>query len=269
MKLQASLFVFLLFMTGSGFPLAEEQDFAATEATDKETVVLLHGFARGKFAMWPLSWRLEEAGFEVVRIGYDSLRESPEEILAGVSRQIDACCRELSRPVHFVGHSLGGLVIRAYLAENELEHRGRVVLIGTPNKGTPVVDQYRDAWWMNLAGPTAKSLGTGPKDFPSTLPAPDYAVGVIAGLKEGGILKDAIPGNDDGLVPVESTKLEGMADFIIVNSSHSRMRYSDEVARQTVAFLRRGEFDYEKSASAELESGRNGSGSLSGVPGPR
>jgi len=203
--------------------------------------------------MWPLAWHFEQAGFDVVRIGYDSLGDSPGEILADVSRQIDACCKALDQPVHFVGHSLGGLVIRAYLANNELPTRGRIVLIGTPNNGTPLVDKYHDAWWMKLAGPTAQQLGTASNNFPATLPPPDYEVGVIAGLKENGFLPDAIPGADDGLVPVESTKLEGMADFIIVETSHSRMRYSDEVARQAIAFLRDGRFAHAHGSAGGVE----------------
>ena len=192
--------------------------------------------------MWLLASRIERAGFDVVRIGYDSLHDAPEAILEDVARQIDACCRALPMPVHFVGHSLGGLVVRAYLAESRVANLGRVVLIGVPNNGTPLVDRSRDSWWMDLAGPTARSLGTGSDSFPASLPNPDYPTGVIAGSRSGGFPLDGIPGADDGLVPVESTKVPGMVDFIVVESGHSFMRYSNEVARQTIAFLRRGEF---------------------------
>lgn len=192
--------------------------------------------------MWFLASRIERAGFHVVRIGYNSLADSPERIIVAVSQKIDACCKASPKPVHFVGHSLGGLIIRAYLAENRPRVLGRVVLIATPNAGTPVVDNYRNSWWMGLAGPTAKSLGTGPDSFPNSLPAPDYPVGVIAGIwSRHGV--DLIPGDDDGLVSLESTKVTGMADFIIVESNHAWMRYSQEVARQTIAFLRCGTFE--------------------------
>ena len=192
--------------------------------------------------MWPMAVRIEKAGFDVVRIGYDSLRQTPEQILAEVSRQIDACCANLPASVHFVGHSLGGLMIRAYLAGHEVRSRGRVVLIATPNAGTPLVDAYGDAWWMDLVGPTAKSLGTGLDSFPNSLPKPDYPVGVIAGVREYRLLEDLIPGEHDGLVPLESTRIDGMVDFITVDSNHAFLRYSREVARQTVAFLRTGRF---------------------------
>jgi pimeloyl-ACP methyl ester carboxylesterase len=234
--------VFCLIMVVVGVSTcAGERTSDAHHLTDRETVVLLHGLGRSEAAMWLLASRIEAAGFDVVRIGYHSLGDPPERILAAVSRQIDACCKASLKPVHFVGYSLGGLIIRAYLAENKLRTLGRVVLIATPNAGTPLVDAYRDSWWMDLAGPTAKSLGTGPDSFPNSLPAPDYPVGVIAGVREAPFV-DVIPGEDDGLVPLESTKVVGMVDFVIVESNHMLMRYSQEVARQTIAFLRTGEF---------------------------
>jgi pimeloyl-ACP methyl ester carboxylesterase len=229
-------------------------------ATERETVVLLHGLGRGEAAMWFLASRIERAGFHVVRIGYNSLADSPERIIVAVSQKIDACCKASPKPIHFVGHSLGGLIIRAYLAENRPRVLGRVVLIATPNAGTPVVDNYRNSWWMGLAGPTAKSLGTGPDSFPNSLPAPDYPVGVIAGIwSRHGV--DLIPGDDDGLVPLESTKVTGMADFIIVASNHAWMRYSQEVTRQTIAFLRSGRFLRDGGEAAAVKRVRIGLGS--------
>jgi pimeloyl-ACP methyl ester carboxylesterase len=181
----------------------------------------------------------EAADFEVGRIDYDSLSDPLERIVATVSQKINAC-KASPKLVHFVGHSLGGLIIRAYLAENELRVPGRVVLIATSNAGTPLVDGYRDSWWMDLAGPTAKTLGTDPESFPNSLPAADYPVGVVAGVRDARF--DLIPGDDDGLVPLESTKVAGIVAFITVESDHVWMRYSQEVARQTIAFLRTGAF---------------------------
>ena len=195
--------------------------------------------------MWLLASRIERAGFNVVRIGYRSLSDPPEVILASIGRQIDACCKDSPRPVHFVGHSLGGLFIRAYLAENRLQTPGRVVLIATPNGGTPLVDAFRNSWLLALAGPTARKLGTDVDSFPNSLPAPDYPVGVIAGVVKRPLV-DLIPGEDDGLVPLASAKITGMADLAIVKSNHAWLRYSQEAARQTIAFLRNGAFAHDE-----------------------
>lgn len=246
MKRVIRLLAGVLALLGLGLQVCATQGVTGVdeggEGGERETVVLLHGLGRTRAAMWPLAARIEKAGFDVVRIGYDSLRHSPEQILAEVSRQIDTCCAHRPEPVHFVGHSLGGLMIRGYLAGHQVPTLGRVVLIATPNSGTPLVDAYGDAWWMGLAGPTAKRLGTGLESFPNSLPKPDYPVGVIAGTREYWPIKDLIPGEHDGLVPLESTRIDGMVDFITVDSNHAFLRYSQEVADQTIAFLRTGRF---------------------------
>jgi len=243
MKLCRNLTASLLIALGIANAAASaESPPAAEDQATQDTVVLLHGLWRSRTAMWLMSHRLENAGFQVQNIGYDSTHETPEQILNSVAAQIDACCKALPHTVHFVGHSLGGLIIRAYLADNAVRRQGRVVLIGTPNKGTPLVDAFQDSWWLALAGPTARALGTGPDSFPKSLPPPEYPVGVIAGLSENGLAQHLLADSSDGMVPVESTKLVGMVDFILVESGHSSMRYSEEVARQTISFLRRGRF---------------------------
>jgi len=243
MKLCRNLTASLLIALGIANAAASaESPPAAEDQATQDTVVLLHGLWRSRTAMWLMSHRLENAGFQVQNIGYDSTHETPEQILNSVAAQIDACCKALPHTVHFVGHSLGGLIIRAYLADNAVRQQGRVVLIGTPNRGTPLVDAFQDSWWLALAGPTARALGTGPDSFPKSLPPPEYPVGVIAGLSENGLAQHLLADSSDGMVPVESTKLVGMVDFILVESGHSSMRYSEEVARQTISFLRRGRF---------------------------
>jgi pimeloyl-ACP methyl ester carboxylesterase len=235
--------IFALFscLSSGCAPLTEAKD-AQGAGNKSETVVLLHGFGRSNTAMWLLARRLQSAGYNVVRVGYDSLQSSPGEILQDISQKIEACCKNLEQPVHFVGHSLGGLMIRAYLGQHKIKQMGRAVLIGTPNEGTPLVDIFKDSWWMQFTGPTARALGTDSSSFPNTLPVPDYPLGIIAGVTENGFFSDQIPGKDDGLVPVESTFLEGMSDFIIIETNHTMMRYNEEVALQAIEFLKRGKF---------------------------
>ncbi len=215
---------------------------SAAGASPQPTVVLLHGLGRSTLAMWRMEDRLESAGFRVESIGYRSLTRTPAQIIETVERQIRACCEAVDGTLHFVGHSLGGLLIRAYLQRHEVPQLGRVVLIGTPNQGTEIVDRFRDRWWMRLAGPTALALGTDEDSLPSTLEPPYYPVGVIAGVSGSGRNDAFLPGDDDGLVSVEAARLEGMTDFVIVDSSHSLMRYDDEVMEQTITFLRQGRF---------------------------
>lgn len=214
----------------------------SSEPGEKEVVVLLHGLARSNMAMWRLKQRLEEADYHVETIGYASFNRTSQDIILEISQQINDCCRSINNRVHFVGHSLGGLLIRAYLVENRLDNLGRVVLIGTPNHGSEVADYANRKWWGHFAGPAALSLGTTKESFPNTLPEPDYPVGIIAGVSSSDN-EELIPGLDDGLVSVESTKLTNMQDFIAVPSGHSMMRYNKVVASQTIHFLKHGQFN--------------------------
>ncbi len=234
---------------------AAGQDLPSEQASDREVVVLLHGLARNNMSMWLLAHRLEEAGFHVERIGYSSLKASPLEILEEVSSQIDTCCSSHHETVHYVGHSLGGLLIRAYLQERRPDNLGRVVLMGTPNQGTPIVDRFRDHWWMKLLGPTTNALGTDSESFPNSLEPPWYPVGVIAGVANRGNNDPWLPGADDGLVTVEATRLEGMSDFIVIRTGHTFMRYDRDVARQTINFLNEGEFSREQEERPLLPDG--------------
>ncbi|MDP6622451.1 MAG: alpha/beta hydrolase [Alphaproteobacteria bacterium] len=210
---------------------------------DKDVVVVLHGLGRSKMAMWLLASRLEDAGYKVARVGYHSLQDTPKQIIADIEGQIDACCLGVSPKLHFVGHSLGGLLIRAYLKDHKVANLGRVVLIGTPNTGSTIVDNLRHKWWFQVLGPMARSLGTDAGSFPANIGQPDYPLGVIAGKRTSTLNDGLLPGDDDGLVSVESTKIAGMADFVVVESGHSAMRYDKSVARFVVSFLQTGKFD--------------------------
>ncbi|MCG7915732.1 MAG: alpha/beta fold hydrolase [Candidatus Thiodiazotropha weberae] len=222
---------------------AWENQAESSEPGEKEVVVLLHGLARSNTAMWLLKQRLEEAGFHVEAIDYASFNQTSQQIIGNITNQINECCKSINNRVHLVGHSLGGLLIRAYLEHNQIQNLGRVVLVGTPNQGSEVADYANQKWWGQLAGQAALSLGTTKESFPNTLPEPDYPVGIIAGVRESDN-EELIPGLDDGLVSVESTKLRNMQDFIAVPSGHSMMRYNKVVATQTIIFLKSGKFNH-------------------------
>jgi len=209
---------------------------------NKEIIVLLHGLGRSNASMWLLASRLEDAGYYVQRVGYSSLNQNPDDILKDVSSQINQCCRKHTQSVHFVGHSLGGLMVRAYLQNNKVDKLGRVVLLGTPNKGTEAADHFSNSCLMDILGPTAKALGTDDKSFPKSLKVPYYPVGIIAGEIKSKFNDPVIPGKDDGIVSVEATKIDGMTDFIIIKTGHSMMRYNREVADQTIEFIKNGLF---------------------------
>jgi len=212
-------------------------------SSDAESVILLHGYGRTTFSMRPLQGRLEKAGFDVHNIGYPSMRRSPEELVEILDDQLESCCRTSPR-VHFVTHSLGGILARAYLAENYLENMGRVVMLAPPNQGSELADiANRSILLQAILGPTAVQLGTGKDSLPNRLPPPWYELGIIAGIDDiNPVGSFFVPDPSDGTVSVASTRLEGMRDFVTVRKSHTFIMRSADVADYVIQFLRTGRF---------------------------
>ena len=148
----------------------------------------------------------------------------------------------MRNPPYIKGFNSGWKLIRSYLGESKPKNLGRVVILGSPNKGTPVVEMYKDKWYFCLAGPAAKSLSSLGSKFLTSLKKPDYPLGVIAGVHKNSRYSSVLKGQDDGLVSVDSAKVEGMTDFIIVESSHTWLRNSIEASQQTINFLKHEEF---------------------------
>ena len=129
-----------------------------------------------------MAWTLEEAGYRVANIDYPSRRYSIEELAPlAVEAGIHACSDDVDL-VHFVTHSLGGILVRYYFADNELDTLGRVVMLGPPNQGSNAADALRGVpgfEWLN--GPAGYQLGKGEESIPLMLGPPDFDVGIIAG----------------------------------------------------------------------------------------
>ena len=193
--------------------------------------------------MRPLQQRLSEAGYQVHNLGYASTRSAPEKLVGQVGEAVERRCSGASK-LHFVTHSLGGILARAYLSREPSQRAGRVVMLAPPNRGSEVVDRLGNL--IRLLGPTAQELGTAPDSLPNRLPSPDFELGVIAGTGSLHPFADGVlEGAHDGTVRVESTRLEGMSDFLALPVSHTFIMRSPEVARQVLCFLRTGRFDRE------------------------
>lgn len=217
----------------------------STTSQANECVVLLHGLARTADSMTALQERLVEEGYTVVNVDYPSTRH-PIEVLAdlAVGQGIAECERRSASRIDFVTHSMGGILVRAYLKANARDDIGRVVMLGPPNQGSEVVDALKDVpvfEWVN--GPAGLQLGTGPADIPKALGPVDFELGVIAGTQSVNLLLSTLlPGENDGKVSVEATKVERMNDFIALPTTHPLMMRNQAVIEQTVHFLRHGQF---------------------------
>ncbi len=213
----------------------------------KEYVILLHGMGRTKFSMRKLGKYLAGHGYQTINVGYPSTREPVEKIADGyLASMADQCRKNGAEKIHIVTHSLGGIVTRQYLQNHLLPVGSRIVMISPPNKGSELADVLRDLFiykWLN--GPAGQVLGTGPESLPNSLKSVKGEIGVITGDRTlNPFFSWLIPGKDDGKVSVESAKLDEMADFLVVPSSHSFIMRHSEVLKQVVFFLKNGKFDH-------------------------
>ena len=218
-------------------------------ARQNECVILLHGLARTAFSMQRMERMLERNGFSVANVDYPS-RDYTIEVLAPMAIEdgLQQCGEHSgTSTIHFVTHSLGGILVRVYLADHTIASLGRVVMLAPPNQGSIAVDEMvaiPGFDWLN--GPAGFQLGKGPESVPLRLGVPQFEFGVIAGDRSIDPITSAIlPDPDDGRVSVSDTKLEGMRDFIVVPVSHAMIMQDRQVFRLVRNFLIRGSFNPE------------------------
>jgi hypothetical protein len=211
-----------------------------------KTVILLHGAGRTPRSMGRMAKALVGKGYLVQSPGYPSRRLPIAGLAENIGtqickRQIDSCSN-----VHFVTHSLGGIVLRCLLEIDPPPNLGRVVMLAPPNQGATLADIFgRLPFFRWVLGPIGDQIGTGPDSVPNTLGPVDYEVGIIAGNRSfNPFFSWLIPGPDDGRVAVESTKLEGMVDFLVLPCIHPLIMNYKQVIRQTFHFLAHGQFDH-------------------------
>lgn len=226
--------------------MPEKNDVVLT-ADEPDYVVLLHGITKDGQIMAELERYLKSLGYLTVNLSYDSVHYPIEELAKQVFEKIKLACTDSNKKIHFVVHSLGSLISRAIIAENSIPNLGRVVQIAPPSHGLELVDFLKKYnFYQKKFGPAGMELGR--DGFAKKLPQKiNFDLGIIAGNRSS--LQDLffswfiVPRPNDGKISVESTKLEGMRDHIVLPCDHPSIPLQTITAYQTAYFLKYDKFD--------------------------
>lgn len=223
-----------------------------TPPTDAETVILVHGLGRTPASMAVLSSRLKGAGFRVVNFGYPSTSAEIEVLVDSLELAVVSCCGDPAGRLHFVTHSMGGVLVRSYLADRAPGFAGHVVMLSPPNQGSEVIDAFGNSPLIrSLLGPAGTRLGTDSSGIAQELGPIDFSLGIITGDRSiNPIGSWLIPGPDDGKVGVGRARLDGAADFIVMPATHTFIMNRGDVAEEIVHFLTRGTFVNERTGGS-------------------
>ena len=212
-------------------------------------VILVHGLGRSAGAFTLLEDRLRREGFQTANVNYPSTRlgiaEHADNLLE-IIKSLDG-----AKSLSFVTHSLGGLVVRELLARKSEEDgmlpARRLVMIAPPNKGSQVADRLKTLpAYRWLTGESGQGLTT---EAAAKLPVPDVEFGIIAGGRgNNNGFNPLLPGDNDGLVTVAETALDGAQDFMLVRTTHGLIDDHPQTIDATLAFLRDGRFSPDDAA---------------------
>lgn len=233
---------------------AKPKSLMTTEQTTtaSDVVFLLHGIGKGGYDMKPLARALRREGFTPVVWSYDSRRRTMTDVAEDLAAAAQKKSADHSR-IHYVGHSMGGLIIR-HATGLGAPQTGRIVMIGTPNNGAHLADRYAQ-WWLyrTFFGPAGQQLRTGENGLCVSAPIPGCEFAIIAGGFGHRVgLNPTIPGDNDGTVEVSSTRLPGAAEHLVLPYPHAMIHLMPRTCRSVVAFLKSGTFAPTSRPTAEV-----------------
>jgi pimeloyl-ACP methyl ester carboxylesterase len=245
---RALLLVFISLFAAPDLRAAEPVTAASAQAN--ACVVLLHGLGRTYRSMHSIEHALRNTGYATISVDYPS-QSKPIEALAmqAVPEGLVHCRKQGAKTIHFVTHSMGGLVLRYYLSTQRVPELGRTVMLSPPNQGSEIADTLvGTAMYDRVNGPAGGQLVTGPDGIAARLGPVDFPLGIITGNEQtvfDSVLATQIPGANDGKVSVERAKVEGMSDFLVLPVTHTFIVNNDVVIGQTLHFLKHGHFLHE------------------------
>ncbi len=235
----------LLLILGLNLSILSSKADAEVLEQKGDYVIILHGIARSSKNMESLAQNLEREGFQVINLNYPSTSHNIEDLTNIIHKEISAKIIP-NKTVHFVGYSMGGLMVRALIHKYEYSNLVKVVQLAPPNQGSEIADLLKNFWpYKKIYGPAGQQLITDQSSIKHLLGEVTYDLGVIAGdTAIDPICWSLIPGKNDEKVSIERTKLKGMKDHIVVSASHTFFPSNKEVQNQTLYFLKNGNFKH-------------------------
>ncbi|NQX02839.1 alpha/beta fold hydrolase [bacterium] len=205
-------------------------------------VVLLHGLWRGWRAMQPLARALGREGFSTLNLPYPSASRSIDELVTHIRRQVEAIAAE--QPVHFITHSLGGILVRILLAETVPWTTGRVVMLAPPSGGSEIIDWSKNHPLLRrLLGPAGCALGSDgvPPNLPPLPPGLEAAV-IMGDLCVLPVFRKLLDADNDGIVSATKGRVAGLRGFSVIHADHTFIQTHPEAIRLSLHFLKTGEW---------------------------
>ncbi|MEM7204067.1 MAG: hypothetical protein AAF628_27645 [Planctomycetota bacterium] len=212
----------------------------------RRVAVLLHGMAGSSWSMWRLERTLAAHGYEVVNETYDEYDRRLADVADGLHERIEARLGEDSDvALYGVAHSMGGLVLRAYLSRPDARAFDAVVCLGTPHRGAILADLLGSTWYYRLLFGDKAAIELAPSSgVADSLAVPGNVGNVIGARGDDGGYSSSIPGDDDGRVAVHEAHLDGERDSLVVSMHHGFLMVDADVLRQVLHFFRHGRFDH-------------------------
>lgn len=208
-----------------------------------EAVILIHGLGRSLWSLKRLELRLQKLGYATYNQSYPSTKQRVDVSAESyISKALATLTSEKYDKIHFVTHSLGGIMVRYYLSNHSIENLGRIVMLAPPNHGSEIADKFKDQWWYKIAtGPTGQQLTENNPLYKQLKPL-DTEVAVITGNRSSDPWFNFLfDGDHDGKISVKSAKLKENHHFQVVNSGHTLLMESKEVRDLVINFLTNGE----------------------------
>lgn len=212
---------------------------------NSECIILIHGLARTSRCMNKAAKMFSIHGYKIINVNYPSRTASIENLVKEyLSPIIEACKTKDYLQIHFLTHSMGGVLLRYYLANHSIKNLGKTVMLAPPNQGSEVADKLCHlSLYKLINGPAGQQLRTDANNLPLKLGKLHFETGIITGNKSiNFFLSLLIPGENDGKVAVKRAKIEGMRDFLILPYTHSFIMQRNQTLYQALYFIQKGEF---------------------------